>query len=135
MRVTKKMSALAVLAVTVAGGAAAALAHEGGRAGLIEKFDTNHDGKLDDAEKAAMREQMKAMHEKRRDAILARFDVNKDGKLDDGERKAMIDTVSAERFKKLDANGDGVLSLDEFRAAAAGHRHRFGFGLGRGEGQ
>jgi len=124
MRFTKKMGALAALALTVTGGAVAALAQEGGggKARLLEKFDTNHDGKLDDAEKAAMREQMKAIREKHREAMLARFDVNKDGTLDPGERKAMLDTLATERFKKLDSNGDGVISLDEFRAAAASHR-------------
>ena len=130
MRFTKKMGALAILVASVTAGGAIALAHEGAtdgarRAQILEKFDANHDGKLDDAEKAAMREQMKAMRAQRREQILARFDANRDGKLDDGERKVMIDTIAAERFKKLDANGDGVLSLDEFRAAA-GPRHRFG---------
>ena len=126
MSFTKKMGALAVVALTVTGGAVAALAQEGGRARVLEKFDTNHDGKLDENEKAAMKEQMRQMREKRREAMLARFDANKDGKLDDGERKAMIDTLTTERFKKLDTNGDGVISLDEFRAGS-GHRHRFGF--------
>jgi Ca2+-binding EF-hand superfamily protein len=130
MRLTKKIGALAAVAFTVLGGSVAALAQEGGRARLLEKYDTNHDGTLDANEKAAMREQMRQMREKRHAAMLARFDVNKDGKLDPGERKAMIDTLATERFKKLDANGDGVVSLDEFRAAAATHRHRFGFGLG-----
>ena len=129
MRFTKKMSALAVLALTVTGGAVAAFAQEGGgRARILEKFDTNGDGKLDDAERAAMKEQIRQMREKRHAAMLARFDVNKDGKLDKNERQAMKDTLATERFKKLDTNGDGVISLDEFKAGAEmGHRHRFGF--------
>ena len=136
MRVTKKMGALAALALTVAGGAVTAFAHEGGgRARILERFDTNKDGKLDDAEKAAMKDQFRQMREKRHAAMLAKFDTNKDGKLDDGERKVMIDTIKAERFKKLDTNGDGVISQDEFNAGAMGHRHRFGFFGGHEKGE
>lgn len=55
---------------------------------------------------------------------IARFDLNKDGKLDDTERAAMRDTLATERFKAMDKNGDGVLSLDEFKAGAQRlHRH------------
>lgn len=60
-----------------------------GRAALMEKFDTNKDGQLDDQEKEAMKaafEARKAEFEKR---MLEKFDANKDGKLDDQEKAAM----------------------------------------------
>lgn len=68
--------------------------------------------------------------------MLAKWDANKDGKLDDAERKAMVDARLTERFQAMDKNGDGKLTLDEFKAGAAkGHRHgRFHHGRTHGAG-
>ena len=127
---TKTKIALALCGSLAVGGIAAAEGFHGGgdRAEILQKYDLNKDGKLDDGEKAAMRADFKARHEKLRAEMISRFDTNKDGTLDDNERKAMQDTLSAERFKQLDTNGDGVLSLDEFKA---GHKD-FGMRHGRG---
>ena len=84
---------------------------------MLEKFDANRDGQLDDAERQVMKEKFRAKHEKRRQKLLAEFDAIKDGKLDEAERARAHEVKSAERFKKLDTNGDGVLSLQEFQAA------------------
>jgi 5-hydroxyisourate hydrolase-like protein (transthyretin family) len=138
MSFTKTKTTLAILLASLGAGAAGmavAAAHEGGRkAEIMSQFDTNHDGKLDEAEKQAMREHFKAMREQRQQQMLARFDANHDGKLDAAERQTMRTTLAAERFKKLDTNGDGVLSLQEFEAGAAqpgfGFGHRFGGGMG-----
>jgi hypothetical protein len=65
-------------------------------------------------------------------AMMEKFDANKDGKLDDGERAAMKTERAAEEFKKLDTNGDGKLSLDEF---TAGRQGRGGPGHHRGHGR
>jgi hypothetical protein len=126
---TKMKIALALCGSLAAGGIAAAHGIHGGpaRAEIMQKYDLNKDGKLDDGEKAAMRADFKAKFEQKRAEMISRFDTNKDGKLDDGEKAAMRDTLTTERFKKLDTNGDGVLSLDEFKAA-----HKMGMHHARG---
>lgn len=130
MRFTMKMTALAALVASL-GVTGVALADRGDgpadgdrKAAIMAKFDTNHDGKLDDSEKAAMRAAFKEKRQERRAELVARFDTNKDGKLEPEERKAMKDTLTAERFAKLDTNHDGVISLAEFQAGA-GRGHHF----------
>jgi hypothetical protein len=116
------------------------LAEDGpARKDLIQKFDKNGDGKLDDAERADMKAAFEARRGERHKEALARYDTNKDGKLDDAERAAMRDARLAERFKAMDKNGDGKLSLDEFKAGAETrggfHRHgRHGHGRSHGPG-
>lgn len=109
----------------LAGFAGAKGFHGGDRAAMKEKFDSNKDGTLDAAEKAKMKEAFAARHAQRKAEVLAKFDANKDGQLDDAERTAMRDTRIAARFTKLDANADGKLTLDEFKAGqGTGHgRH------------
>ena len=62
---------------------------------VMEKFDANHDGKLDESERAAAKAALKERMEKAKEhhgefkaKLLERFDANHDGKLDDGERAA-----------------------------------------------
>jgi Ca2+-binding EF-hand superfamily protein len=122
----------------LAGIAGVAMAHPGGDKGeAMQKFDTNKDGKLDDTEREAMRATFKAKHAEKKAEMLTKFDANKDGKLDDTERAVMRDQRAAEEFKKLDTDGNGVLSLSEFKAGEAkdGHQGRHGHGPGRGRGE
>jgi Ca2+-binding EF-hand superfamily protein len=134
--------ALALSGTLIAGAATVAMAHPSGsdsgpdKGDVMQKFDTNKDGKLDDKEREAMRAEFKAKHAAMKAEMLAKFDTNKDGKLDDAERKVMRDARAAETFKKLDTDGNGVLSLDEFKAAQGklGHQGRFGKGHDRGRG-
>jgi EF hand len=58
-----------------------------------------------------------------RERLLEKYDANRDGQLDASEREAAHKERSAERFKKLDTDGNGVLTLEEFQA---GKRGRFG---------
>ncbi len=73
---------------------------------MLQQFDTNHDGKLDDNERAQMqafmrkRAEMRAQNdqpgaggnqqgEEHRQRLMQRFDTNHDGTLDDNERAQM----------------------------------------------
>jgi hypothetical protein len=148
---TKLKLALALSASLVAGvagfaaantGSSAAADANGGawKAKMLQKYDTNGDGKLDDTERAAMRADRQAKREARKEKMLQKFDTNGDGKLEPSERAAMQEERAEKRFTKLDANGDGVISKDEFKAGfAKGKMHRGHHGFGkrgmRGQGQ
>jgi Ca2+-binding EF-hand superfamily protein len=94
---------------------------------LLERFDRNRDGRIDDEEKLAARSYMRGKTDadpgERSKKALKLFDKNSDGRLDEVERaeaekareqlQANRDTVMA----KFDTNKDGVLN-DEERAAA-----------------
>jgi hypothetical protein len=118
---TRWKFALLIAAPLVAGATtyAAAQGDAPARKDQIQKFDSNGDGTLDDAERAQMRAAFEARRAARRQEVLAKYDLNKDGTLDDAERKAMRDQKLAERFQAMDKNRDGTLTLDEFKAGAA----------------
>ena len=84
--ITKKLKLLVASTALMVGGLsgfALANGHMGGgpRKAMIEKFDANKDGKLDDAERAAM-------HEERVAKRFAMLDTNKDGAITLAEMKA-----------------------------------------------
>ncbi len=100
---------------------------------IIKRHDTNKDGKLDEAEVAAVKEQMLMATQEKRDEKRERvqeragewikeFDQNGDGKLDETEKAAMETTVRARMekrpfmMKRLDTDGDGKLSDSEWAA-------------------
>src|SRR5215470_18268809 len=51
---------------------------------LLQQYDKNHDGKLDDSEKEAMKKDQEA----KRKEFIAKYDKNGDGKLDESEMAA-----------------------------------------------
>ncbi len=56
---------------------------------MLEKFDANKDGQLDEQEKAAMKAAREARHAEMKQKMLEKFDANKDGQLDEQEKAAM----------------------------------------------
>lgn len=99
----------------------------GGAAVAAPKFDRNGDGTVDAQEKAERHAEMKAKRQEMKQKMLAKFDANRDGQLDQNERLIMKDTFAAEAFKRLDTDGNGSISLDEFKAGKQfGKHHKFG---------
>jgi hypothetical protein len=86
---------------------------------------------------AGAKPDFRAQHAAKKAEMLQRFDGNRDGKLDDTERTAMHDALTVERFKALDTDANGQLSLAEFKAGKGrfgkhGMRHARGKFGGRG---
>lgn len=85
---------------------------------MFERLDTNKDGKISPDEFAAFREgnaKADAKVEKagkRGQRMFARFDKDKDGALS----RAEANDVLAWRFKRMDANNDGILTIEELQA-------------------
>ncbi len=96
-------------------------------AAILEKFDTDKDGKLSPDER-------KAMMEARQAEMLKKFDKDGDGKLSDDEKatmKAEREAKHAALLAKYDADKNGKLSPDEIKAARdAGEEIPMGGGPG-----
>jgi Ca2+-binding EF-hand superfamily protein len=87
---------------------------------VLEKFDTNKDGKLDETERQAMRESYRNREGGMDKRMLERFDKDGDGKLSGeekeamkAERKAKQEAFEKEMIQKFDKDGDGKLSEEE----------------------
>ena len=84
------------------------------RAAMLEKFDKNQDGQIDDTERAAMRSARAAQ-------MIARLDGDGDGSLSRDELAA-VEGRGRRRFfdiAKADANGDGAVSTTELETHMA----------------
>ncbi len=82
---------------------------------MFARLDADKDGKISREEFEAFRKQNAKVDAaatkagKRSERMFARFDKDKDGFLSRSE----ADAVLAWRFKRMDANNDGVLTLEE----------------------
>ncbi len=97
---------------------------------LLEKFDTDGDGKLSPEEKQAARDARKETAGERRKEILEKYDTDQSGDLSDDEKAKMREDFQAKALEKFDTDGDGQLSEEE-RAAMPKHPRRPG-GPGKG---
>jgi Ca2+-binding EF-hand superfamily protein len=98
----------------------------GGVAVAGPKWDANGDGSISAAEKAQKHEAMKAKRQEMKAQMLLKFDGNKDGKLDKTERTVMHETRATEAFKRLDTDGNGSLSITEFKQGKRFGKHHRG---------
>lgn len=85
---------------------------------MFARLDANKDGKISREEFEAYRGQNAKVDAaatkagKRGERMFARFDKDKDGFLSRTE----ADAVLAWRYKRMDANNDGILTLEELQA-------------------
>ena len=95
------------------------------RSKILEHFDADGDGVLNDAEREAAREAGKRrMHKK----MLEKFDTDGDGTVSEEEREAARRQFRERRhaaiLKKFDADGDGSLNEEEKAAVKAAYVER-----------
>ncbi len=81
-----------------------------------EKFDTDKDGKLSDAEKAEMKEESREKREEKKKALLAKYDVNHNGKLDPEEKEKMQADIEAEKAARKAEKEKHQAELDAKKA-------------------
>ncbi|MFK5921915.1 MAG: hypothetical protein QM496_07030 [Verrucomicrobiota bacterium] len=91
---------------------------------MLEKFDADGDGKLNEAERA----KAKATMQKRGAEKFAKADKNGDGKLSKDE----VPAEAWARMSKADKDGDGAVSKEEMKAA---HTARHGKGAAKKTGK
>ncbi len=73
---------------------------------MMEKFDANKDGQLDEQEKEAMKAEFEAKKAERKAKFMEKFDVNKDGQIDDQEKEAIKADFEAKKAEFEAKRGD-----------------------------
>jgi len=102
------------------------------RAKVLEKFDTDGDGKLGETERAALLEAAKKRFGEKAETFIQKHDTDNDGRLNDQEWAAAVqDLRSGIRskiiayIKQHDIDGDGQLNAQEREALKADAKARF----------
>ena len=87
---------------------------------LLDKFDKDGDGKLNEEERSEIRKEFMKRREANKARRLERFDTDKDGELSAEEKEAAKPVLIEERkqikesvLKEFDKDGDGKLSPEE----------------------
>lgn len=87
---------------------------------LLDKFDKDGDGKLNEEERSEIRKEFMKRREANKAKRLERFDTDKDGELSAEEKEAARPVIIEERkqikesvLKEFDKDGDGKLSPEE----------------------
>ena len=124
-----KIKYLPILAIALGIGIATTIAGhrtfgDGKLPEILEQFDLNEDGVIDEEERQAAKEARRAARAERRAEHIAEFDTDADGELSDEEkeaareaRRAALQAKREEKFAEI-AGEDGSLDLDEFAALA-----------------
>jgi Ca2+-binding EF-hand superfamily protein len=122
----KSKSALTVLALIIAGGAAAyADDHERGHgpkfkkhfmAEMMTELDTNEDGKLSQDEVIAGRTAKFQEADANADGLLSFVELEE---FHEAEKEKRKKERKQKHFEKMDANSDGFTNLDEFLSGAS----------------
>src|SRR5262249_51370755 len=95
----------------------------------FDKLDLNKDGVVTKEEIQQARAERRAAHQQKFQARFKAADTNGDGGLSKAETTAAFPRL-ARHFDTLDANKDGVVTLDELQAARQHWRPRAGRGAG-----
>jgi Ca2+-binding EF-hand superfamily protein len=80
---------------------------------VLEKFDTNKDGKLDEGEREAAKAAHQAREAEFKKKMLEKFDKDGNGELSEEEKEEMKKAMRKERAMKFDKDGDGELNDEE----------------------
>ena len=70
------------------------------KARIMEKFDVNKDGQLDDSEKEAIKKDFEAKAAEAKAKFMEKFDTNKDGQIDDAEKEAIKKEFEAKKAER-----------------------------------
>lgn len=104
----------------------------GGRDEVMQRFDTDGDGELNEAERAAARAQWEARAAEGRRLLVRRYDRDGDGELNEEERQAARSELRQVRSEirdrllpRFDLDGDGELNDQERQAAAPAFRAEY----------
>ena len=102
---------------------------------ILEKFDKDGDGKLNEEEREAAKAARGEMEANRKKEMLAKFDKDGDGKLSEEEKKAAHEAMKKKMLEKFDKDGDGELSEEEKSEMRKAMPHRPGGPDGKGKGK